>query len=144
MNKNKRKTKLPFCKNVRLIYWETETIDHSSALGTLLPHRLLQLQPFSSHSPSLFIWTLCLGKCWNNSQLLEQSSASRKYFQESICIYWTFMDQFRCIQVSRPTAIHLLHLDFWLCYSFSKLKCSLCSEISLVFKVKLVSYKSLA
>lgn len=51
-------------------------------------------------------------------------------------------DQFWCVQFSRPTVIHLLHLGFWLCYSFSKLKCSLCSKISLVFKAKLVSYKN--
>lgn len=101
-----------------------------------------QLQPLSSHNPSLCILTPKPGGILKKSQLLELSSASRKYFQESSCIYQ--ICNYECIWFSSPAVIHLLHFDFWLFYSFSKLKCFSCSKISLVFKAKLVSYKNLA
>lgn len=152
MNKNKRKPKLPVCKNVQLsLYLETGNIHPSSArwgLGTptacFHPVGCSHLQPLSSQSLSLCIWTPTPGKVLEQIPTFGVAFSFKKIFS-GIQLYTEHSrTDSKFIQFSRPTAIHLVHLDVWLCYSFSKLKCFSCSKISLVFKAKLVSYKNLA
>lgn len=146
MNRNKRKLKLPSSKKVRLgLHLETRNIHASSVWQSpgppkawFYPVGCSLLRPFSAPTVPAHVCELqLLGKCWNKSQLLELSSALRKCLQWSSCIYWTFMEQFLMHLFSIPAVIHLLHLDFWACYSFPKLKCFLRSKISLVFKSKI-------
>lgn len=146
MNKNKRKLKLPSCKKVRLsLHLETLTIHPSSARQSpgspkawFYPmgcsqcslSQLPQSQPMNVNSNS---WENAgtNPNFWSCLQLWENVYRSPVVFTEHS---WT--NSWR-IQFFTPTVIYLLHLDFWPCYSFPKLKCVLSSKISLMFKSKI-------